>query len=129
MITRRYIMIGLALLAGSTASALTAETHKFDMRDFSASQAANTPIVVHINADWCTTCQAQKPILNKIKKTEKFKDIKFYEVDFDSQKDALKLFNVTKQSVIIVFKGNKELGRSIGDTNENSIEDLISKSL
>jgi len=50
-------------------------------------------------------------------------------VDFDSQKDALKTFSVSKQSTLIVFKGTKETGRSTGDTTSAGIEKLLQKAI
>jgi hypothetical protein len=50
-------------------------------------------------------------------------------VDFDSQKDAVKYFGARMQSTLIAFKGEKETGRSVGDTNRSSIAALLSKTL
>jgi len=36
---------------------------------------------------------------------------------------------VQKQSTLIVFKGGQEAGRSTGDTNAGSIEQLLGKSI
>jgi thioredoxin 1 len=33
------------------------------------------------------------------------------------------------QSTLIVFKGEKEVGRSVGDTNANSIAALLGKAI
>ena len=52
-----------------------------------------------------------------------------FKVDFDSQKDALRALNAQRQSTLIVFKGEKETGRSVGDTNPGSIEALLDSAL
>jgi len=39
----------------------------------------------------------------------------YFVVDFDSQKDALRYFNMRMQSTLIAFKGATETGRSVGD--------------
>ena len=54
-----------------------------------------------------------------------YKSLTIFEVDFDSQKDAVKRFGARSQSTPIVFKGAKETGRSAGDTREASIEMLV----
>ena len=59
----------------------------------------------------------------------KFHDLVAFQIDFDSQKDLLKKFDVFMQSALIAFKGAKEVGRSTGDTNAESIEALLEKSL
>jgi thioredoxin 1 len=55
--------------------------------------------------------------------------LQVFRVDFDSQKEAVKSFRATTQSTLIVFKGDKERGRSVGDTNAASIAALLEKAL
>ncbi len=59
----------------------------------------------------------------------RFKDMAVFEVDFDSQKDALRMLNVQKQSTLIVYKGGKEVARSTGETTKAAIEGLLAKAL
>ena len=87
------------------------------------------PVVLHVHAKWCSTCATQDPILNSLMKTPEFKNITFYNVDFDTSKDLLKTLKVSRQSAIIVFKQGKEQGRSLGDTKISSIEELIKKAI
>ena len=49
----------------------------FSAEAFKAAQASGSPILVEIHADWCPTCKAQNPILDKLTSAEKFKDLKF----------------------------------------------------
>jgi hypothetical protein len=67
--------------------------------------------------------------LKDLRSQPEFKDLQTFTIDFDSQKDLLKAFKVTKQSTLIAFKGANEVGRSTGDTNPASIEALLAKSL
>jgi hypothetical protein len=57
----------------------------------------------------------------------KFKDLVYFVVDFDSQKDAVKTFGARMQSTLIAFKGATETGRSVGDTGRDSIAALLDK--
>lgn len=50
-------------------------------------------------------------------------------IDFDSQTNVMRFFGVQKQSTLIVFRGAKDVGRSVGDTNEGRIERLLRASL
>lgn len=50
-------------------------------------------------------------------------------IDFDRQKDLVERFGARMQSTLIVFKGNTEEGRSVGDTNRASIAVLLNKAL
>ena len=96
---------------------------------FAAAQKAGNPILVEITASWCPTCKAQKPILNKLESDPRFKDLKVFDVDFNSQKDVVRSFNATMQSTLIAFKGDHESARSVGDTNQDSIEALLEKAI
>jgi len=50
-------------------------------------------------------------------------------VDFDTEKDVMKSFNVSYRSTFVVFKGPNEVGRSTGDTQQDSIAALFLKAL
>jgi thiol-disulfide isomerase/thioredoxin len=82
-----------------------------------------------IHADWCPTCKAQGPILDKLTADPKFKDLKVFRVDFDTMKPVVKQFGAQMQSTLIVFKGSAEKGRSVGDTKQSSIAALLDKGL
>src|SRR6516225_10302685 len=94
-----------------------------------ATQKAGKPIFVAIHASWCPTCAAQRPILSQLMADPKFKNLVYFVVDFDSQKDAVKSFGAGMQSTLIAFKGERETGRSVGDTDRASIAALLNKTL
>ena len=109
--------------------AAAADKKPFNQAAFDAAQKAGRPILIEVNAPWCPICKAQAPILSKLSADPRFKNLASFTIDFDSQKDLLRKFNVQKQSTLIVFKGSKEAGRSTGDTNAASIEALLAKSI
>jgi thioredoxin-like negative regulator of GroEL len=124
----RRLLLFLAFALGF-AAAHAAEKQPFTKEAFAAAQAAGESIVVHINAPWCPTCRAQEPILDKLTAEPKFGAAKYFSVDFDSQRDAVRGFKATSQSAIIVFKGGKETGRSVGETDASRIGALLDKAL
>ena len=115
--------------AGLFAPARANTAVPFSDQAFKAAQASGAPILVEIHADWCPTCKAQMPILDKLTAEPRFKDLKIFRVDFDAMKPAVKQFGAQMQSTLIVFKGSVEEGRSVGDTREASISTLLDKSL
>jgi thiol-disulfide isomerase/thioredoxin len=130
MLSRRSVLF--ATVAASTAlvaPAFATETETFDPASFAAAQKAGKPIFVAIHATWCPTCKAQKPILSELMAEPKFKNLAYFVVDFDSQKDAVKFFGARMQSTLIAFKGATETGRSVGDTDRASITALLNKAL
>lgn len=97
----------------------------FDAKAFQSAQAAQKAILVDVAASWCPTCRQQRPTVQQIEKEKP--DLVVYEVDFDKAKDVLKQFRVQYQSTLIVFRGNKEVARSTGETDPALIRGLIAK--
>ena len=106
MLSRRFVLF-TAVAAGTAlvAPAYATETKPFDPASFDAAQKAGKPIFVAIHASWCPTCKAQKPILGELMAEPKFKNLIYFIVDFDTQKDAVKYFGAQMQSTLIAFKG------------------------
>lgn len=131
MIDRRTALMGLALAAGLMASsqATAFQAQSFSEKSFEAAQAAGKPILLEVTAPWCPTCKAQKPILSELSQKAKFKDMVAFQIDFDSQKDLLRKFNVRMQSTLITFAGTKEVARSTGETDPAAIEAQLDKSV
>ena len=128
MITRRCFTIAAgatAMLASAIAIAAAAEETPFTAQAFQAAQDQGKSILIEIHASWCPTCQAQKPILSKLFAAPQFKNLAVFRVDFDSQKAEVRRFNARIQSTLITFKGTEEIARSVGDTNADSIADLL----
>jgi thiol-disulfide isomerase/thioredoxin len=135
MLSRRTLVsaaiVGATVATGGAlvVSALATENRAFDQKAFAEAQKAGKPIFVGVHASWCPTCKAQDPILGELMSAPKFKDLVYFVIDFDAQKDAVKAFGVRTQSTLIAFKGDKETGRSVGDTNRASIAALLDKTL
>ena len=133
ILTRRVfngaIVAAAFVTAGLLSSAWANTAVPFSGEAFRAAQASGSPILVEIHADWCPTCKAQNPILDKLTADPKFRDLKIFRVDFDAMKPVVKQFGAQMQSTLIVFKGAAEQGRSVGDTKEASIAALLDKSV
>ena len=131
MTKRHGFLLAAALTMGGlgTPSARAAEILRYTPQAFEAAQKAGAPILVEITAPWCPTCKAQKPILAKLEAQPKFKILHVFDVDFDTQKDAVRHFGAQMQSTLIVFKGSQEVARSVGDTKAGSIAALLDKAV
>lgn len=128
MLTRRTALL-LAATLPLALSLPALANEKFTDEALEKAQKADKPILVEIAAAWCPVCRTQKPILEGLAKNEKFKDFTFFKIDFDTQKAEWRKLNAQRQSTLIVFKGSKEVGRSVGDTDPASIEKLLAKAL
>lgn len=121
------LALGIAVLSVASADAL--EKRKYDAGAFKAAQSGDKSILVDISATWCPTCKAQHKVLDSLATRPEFAEIVVFEVDFDSQKDALKTFNARQQSTLIAFRGGRETKRLVGDTATESIEGLLKSTL
>ena len=130
MLSRRSILIAAAALGSvALAPAFAASQQAFDAKAFAEAQKAGKPILVAIHAPWCPICSAQKPILSELMTDKKFKDLVYFTIDFDSQKDLVRQFGAQKQSTLIAFHGSSERTRSVGDSRRESITALVDKTL
>lgn len=122
------VIVAAAALFGAFPAAAE-EWKPFDAAAFAEAQKEGKPILIDVFAVWCPVCRAQNPILVQLTREPKYKDLVVFKVDFDTQKDALRAFNAQSQSTLIVFKGGSEQGRSVGDTDQDSIAALLDKAL
>lgn len=121
----RSLLLLSLFVVGSTLAA----SPPFDQAAFDKLQAESKPILVMIHADWCPVCKAQAPIIADLLKTPALKSLTAFRVDFDQQKSIVRKFKVSTQSTLIVFKGGKEVGRSTGVTNKDTIAALLQKAI
>jgi thioredoxin len=130
MLTRRSILIASLVAGAFTVSPALADiVPTFDAKAFADAQKEGRPILIAIHASWCPTCKAQAPILSDLRADPKFRNLVYFVIDFDSQKDLVNRFGARMQSTLIAFKGDKEAARSVGDTKRDSIYALVEKSI
>lgn len=115
-----------AFFALGTGSAFAAsEWVDYTPEAFTAAQESGETILVDVTADWCPTCRAQKPILDELSADESLEEVVFVRVNFDAQKDFLQAHNVPRQSTILIFDGDAEVGRSIAETDRERLRRFV----
>lgn len=124
---RRRHLLAIAPLAmvATPRLASAAERIAFTAAAFATAQAAGRPILIEVTAPWCPTCRVQKPHVEAVADDPRMRDAVLFSVDFDSQKDALRLLNVRGQSTLIAFRGREERGRATGITDGAAIRELL----
>jgi thiol-disulfide isomerase/thioredoxin len=113
------------LIALVVASGAAMARQPYDAAGFQKAQAAGKTILVDVYASWCPVCRKQQPTIQSLEKARP--GLVVYVVDFDKAKDVLRKFNAQSQSTLIVFKGTKEVGRSVGVSDPESIKALVAK--
>ena len=83
-------------------------------------------VVVSSWIKYCTSCASQMKILNKAKND--FDNIEYFAFDV-TNKEIAKFFNVQYQTTLLIFKDNKEVYRSLGETTKELIYDALKSSI
>ena len=79
-------------------------------------------VVVSSWIKYCTSCASQMKVLDKAKND--FDNIEYFTFDV-TNKEIAKFFNVQYQTTLLIFKDNKEVYRSIGETTKELIYDAL----
>lgn len=126
MTLTRFIVSALLVGAASLAQALEVKPYSADA--LATAEKAGQPVALHFHADWCPTCKAQDKTLQTLK-DEKGLDLTILTVNYDTEKDLKKRFNVRTQSTLVVLKGPKEVARLAGDTSADGIRNALRAAL
>ena len=98
----------------------------FDKALFEKAQSEGKIVVVSSWVKYCTSCASQMKVLDKAKND--FNNIEYFKFDVRN-KEIADLFNVQYQTTLLIFKNNKEIYRSIGETSEDLIYEAIRSSI
>ena len=98
----------------------------FSEEVFNNAQSEGKIVVVSSWIKYCSSCASQMKVLNKAK--DDFQNIIYLNFDVRN-KEISKLLNVQYQTTLLIFKKNKEIYRSVGETSKPEIYKAIEKSL
>ena len=98
----------------------------FNKELFDKAQSDGKVVVVSSWIKYCSSCASQMKILNKVK--NEFDNIKYFTFDV-TNKEIAELFDVQYQTSLLIFKDNKEVYRSIGETTKELIYKAIQSSI
>ena len=96
---------------------------------FNKAQSEGKIVVVSSWMKYCSSCANQMKVLQKAKKEGELSDIKFDNIEYFSfdvtNSEIANLFDVQYQTTLLIFKGDKEVYRSIGETTEDLIYEAL----
>ena len=93
---------------------------------FNKAQSDGKVVVVSSWLKYCSSCASQMKVLNKAK--NEFDNIEYFTFDIKN-KEIADLLNVQYQTTLLIFKYNKEVYRSIGETSRDLIYEAIKTSI
>ena len=117
----KKLIIILFVVIPFNSFALEKET-TFDQQQFKKALSDGKVVVISSWIKYCYSCASQMKVLKEAKKD--FDNIEYFAFDV-TNKNISNLFNVQYQSTLLIFKDNKEVYRSIGETTQKEIYKAI----
>ena len=102
-------------------NAFSTESHisNFTIQKFEDAKKNGETVVVTAWNKYCGTCKRQKVVLDQAEKD--FKDILFLYYSHPKMSDVAKYLKIDHRSTILVYKGNTEVSRTIGQLDKSII--------
>ena len=122
----KKLLIPLFLFIFSSVNAVEKKTN-FSEEIFENAKASGKTVVVNSYEVWCGTCSRQTKILNQAE--EEFKGTVFLSYEQSENKDIAQKLNIKFWTTIVVYKGNNEVARIVGQTDKAIIYSAIQKGL
>ena len=102
------------------------KTTTYNEELFKKAQVDGKVVIVSSWIEYCYSCASQMKVLNKAKND--FENIEYFAFDV-TNKEIAQFFNVQYQTTLLIFKDNKEVYRSIGETTKELIYDALKSSI
>ena len=110
----------------ATISFSSAKETTFKKELFNKALSDGKVVVVSSWIKYCTSCASQMKVLDKAKND--FDNIEYFKFDV-TNKEIAEFFNIQYQTTLLIFKDNKEVYRSIGETTKELIYDALKSSI
>ena len=118
----KNIFIFILLTFSLNSVAISKET-TFTDEVFQKSQLDGKTVVIHSWNKTCVTCAEQVEILKQAE--QDFKDVIFLSFEQTKDKKIAKFLEIDYWTTIVIYKNNKELSRTIGQTDKDKIYSQI----
>ena len=121
----KKILIFIFCIIAFNTNAIEKKT-TFDKNLFNKAQSDGKVVVVNSWIKYCTSCASQMKALYKLQ--NEFNNVEYYSFEV-TNKEIANLLNVQYQTTLLIFKDNKEVYRSIGETSREAIYKAIKSSI
>ena len=123
-VVKKFLVFVCFLLA-LTSKATSKET-TYDKQLFDKALSEGKVVVVSSWIKYCSSCAGQMEVLKKAKND--FENMEYFAFDV-TNKEIAQFFNVQYQTTLLIFKDNKEVYRSIGETTKELIYEALNSSI
>ena len=123
----KKILVIFFLLISTNAFSAENQRLNFTIETFEEAKKNGETVVVTAWAKYCGTCKRQKAVLDQAEKD--FKNVLFLYYNHPKMKDIAKYLKIDRRSTILVYKGNTEVSRSIGQLEKSIIYSNIKKGI
>ena len=121
---KKFLVFICFVLSFSTKAIGKETTYSKELFDKAISEGK--VVVISSWIKYCTSCASQMKVLEKAKND--FDNIEYFAFDV-TNKDIAQFFNIQYQTTLLIFKNNKEVYRSIGETTKELIYDALKSSI
>ena len=122
----RKLFITVFLFICLSANAVEKKTN-FSEEVFENAKASGKTVVVNSFEIWCGTCSKQTKILDQAEK--EFKDVVFLSYEQSKNGNIAEKLGIKFWTTIVVYKGNDEVVRIVGQTDKKTIYSAIQKGI
>ena len=130
---RKYLYLFIIQLFIINPSISMEKETTFDKMLFDKAQSEGKIVIISSWIKYCSSCASQMRVLNQAKNEGKLLDVSFQNIEYFSfdvtNKEIAELFNVKFQTTLLIFKDNKEVYRSLGETTEDLIYQALKKTI
>ena len=121
---KKFLVFICFVLALSTKAVGKETTYSKELFDKALSDGK--VVVVSSWIKYCSSCASQMKVLEKAKND--FDNMEYFTFDV-TNKEIAQFFNVQYQTTLLIFKDNKEIYRSVGETSKDLIYKAIQSSI
>jgi thioredoxin 1 len=122
----KKIFITFILFFCVSANAVEKKTN-FSIETLEKAKASGKTIVINSYEIWCGTCSKQTKVLDQAEK--EFNEIIFLSYEQSKNKEIAKELGIKHWTTIVVYKGNNEVARIIGQTKKEIIYSAIKEGI
>ncbi|MCX8085573.1 MAG: thioredoxin family protein [Rhodocyclaceae bacterium] len=114
-------------LALSAYGAQALEIVPYQPERFAAARAAGMVTAVQFHSGWCPICVMQSRSLESLKNDRELERVIVFQADFAKEEALRRRLAVHAFSTLVIFRGEEERARTIGDFQPEKLKALFAK--